>query len=143
MKKCKFCGCEKLIKNGKARGVQRFKCKECGREQIQGDGRKKYENQVKRAAIILYLEGNGFRAIARILTELYNVKISFQMVAYWVSKAGDIIKEKIFQEQGQGYKKTLVVAEMDELFTYLKKNQIQLESGLLLTETHCVCLISR
>jgi len=36
--------------------------------------------------------------------------------------------------------KVIEVVEMDELFTYIKKNKIQSESGLLLIGTHSVYL---
>ena len=71
MKKCKYCGSEALCKNGFVKGKQRYLCKLCERNQTEGDGREKYSAQIKNTAVTLYLEGRGFRRIARILRQVY------------------------------------------------------------------------
>ncbi len=69
MKNCKFCHSTNLVKNGIVRESQRHLCKDCGKVQIEGDRRCNHCNEAKRLAVILYLEGNGFRRIARILNQ--------------------------------------------------------------------------
>ena len=64
---CKFCGSEAPSKSGFTRGQQRYFCKSCDGNQIVGDDREKHSKVERYAAMVLYLEGNGFRRIARIL----------------------------------------------------------------------------
>ena len=55
MATCKRCGCERSVKNGKVRGKVRYKCKECGLNFVEGDGRVNESLVVKKAlAVILY-----------------------------------------------------------------------------------------
>jgi transposase-like protein len=138
MQECKFCHSRDLVKNGRPKGLQRYLCKLCDREQIEGDRRIKYENNIKRSAIILYLEGNGMRAIARILSSIFDTKIYFQTVAKWLTHAGQVVSDEVASMKHES--KVIEVVEMDELFTYIKKNKIQSESGLLLIGTHSVYL---
>lgn len=138
MEACKFCNSGKLIKNGKPKGVQRYLCRGCSREQIAGDKRVKYKNHIKRCAVILYLEGNGIRGIARILSEIFGVKIYFQTVAKWLDAAAQIVSAEIASIKREH--KNIEVLEMDELFTYIKKNKIKSEYGLLLTGMNSIYL---
>src|SRR3954462_6046094 len=115
MKKCKYCSSDELVRNGKPKGIQRYLCKACDREQISGDKRIKYANKLKRCAIILYLEGNGLRAISRILSEIFETKIYFQTIAKWLKQAGHIVEEEV--KAIKSTDKTIEIVEMDELFT--------------------------
>ena len=136
MKRCKFCNSAKIVKNGIARGVQRYKCNECSREQIAGDKREKYEDKQRKAAVILYLEGNGIRRIARILNQIFTINVKWQTVAQWLQKAGKIVENEIKTMERQ--RKEIAILEMDELYTYIKKNKIKSEYGLLLIGTDSV-----
>ena len=153
MKNCKFCHSENLIKNGKPKGLQRYYCKDCEREQIVGDRRQSHNNEIKKAALVLYLEGNGFRAIARSLSKIFKSKISFQIVSHWINSAGTIVQNEVVkrQQEASTTRKDLAVVEMDELYTYIKKNLAKIskqesgraiipESGLLLIGTQAICL---
>ena len=91
---------------------------------MEGDARQIYDNNIRKAALVLYLEGNGFRGTARCLSKIFDLKISFQMVVHWVNLAGDIVEKEVEirgNEKAQKPKETLPVVEMDELFTYIKK----------------------
>jgi transposase-like protein len=138
MNVCKFCNSGRLVKDGKVRGKQRYRCKDCCREQVEGDGRVKYENKIKKSAVVLYLEGNGMRAIARILSEIFETRIYFQTIAKWLKQAGHIVEEEVRNMQTTD--KVIDIVEMDELFTYIKKNKIRSEYGLLLTGMNSVYL---
>jgi transposase-like protein len=63
---CKGCASHLVVKNGKTRGKQRYKCKSCSLNFVQGDARVRQETAVKRAfAVILYSLGKasyGFMA---------------------------------------------------------------------------------
>lgn len=52
---CKRCKSERAVKNGEVRGKQRYRCKSCGYNFIEGDGRMNESLAVKKAlAVILY-----------------------------------------------------------------------------------------
>ena len=52
---CRYCGSEKTHKSGKIRGKQRYKCKDCGKNFLETDGRIKETTLAKRAlAVMLY-----------------------------------------------------------------------------------------
>ena len=52
---CRYCGSEKTHKSGKIRGKQRYKCKDCGKNFLETDGRTKDSTTAKRAlAVMLY-----------------------------------------------------------------------------------------
>ena len=135
---CKFCNSRRLVKDGKVREKQRYRCKDCCRAQVDGDGRVKYENKIKKSAVILYLEGNGMRAIARILSEIFETRIYFQTIAKWLKQAGQIVEEEVRNMQTAD--KAIDIIEMDGLFAYIENNKIRSEYGLLLTGTNSVYL---
>ena len=68
--------------------------------------------EVKRKALRYYLEGIGFRRIERLLG------MSHVTVINWVKKAGEKIKDIVFEEKK--YEKVDVL-ELDELCINLKK----------------------
>lgn len=127
MKACKFCNCNKLIRNGSVRGFQRYRCKECRRSQIDGDGRVRHSNKVKYMAIAMYLNSMGFRSIGRVL------EVPFQLVHHWVRKAGESVEAEAAKIPAQS--KEIAILEMDELFTYIQKKSGKNEYGLLLIGT--------
>ena len=49
--KHKFCHSENLIKNEKPKGLQSYYCKNCEREQIVGDRRQCYNNEIKKQIV--------------------------------------------------------------------------------------------
>ena len=134
---CKSCSSEALRKSGITRGKQRYFCKNCERNQVAGDNREKHSEMERYVAMVLYLEGNGFRRIARILQQIFRVKIHDPLIIHWIKKIG--IKIRNADSLASRHEK-IPLLEMDELFTYIKKKRIQSECGLLLTETGCVLL---
>ena len=67
--RCKNCNGEEIKKNGFVRGAQRYKCKQCGLNFIEGDRRKKSQTAVKKAlCVILYSLGKAsFNMLGKIL----------------------------------------------------------------------------
>ena len=60
MIQCKRCRSEAVVKNGKVRAKARYKCKDCGCNFIEGDGRINESLVVKKAlAVILYSLGKA------------------------------------------------------------------------------------
>ena len=69
MVQCKDCQGDKLVKNGIVRGEQRYRCKGCGLNFIEGDKRKRETAVVKKAlCVLLYSLGKtSFSMLGRIL----------------------------------------------------------------------------
>jgi transposase-like protein len=132
MEECKFCGSKCLRKEGIKGGTQRYRCKFCNRVQIGRDNRKKYGDEEKRIALKLYLEGCGFRRIARLMSEIFKKRFLYQTIVKWIRKLGDQVLD-LQKKRGK-----VEVLEMDELYAYVKKRVIKSEYGLLSTETDCV-----
>jgi hypothetical protein len=80
----------------------------------------------------MYLEGCGFRRIARILRQIFQIKIYYQLVIHWVKRAVAQSREKN-QAKDRVLATAIPVLELDELYTYVQKKQTKSEYGLLLT----------
>jgi transposase len=66
--KCKICGSDQCVKNGKIRNEQRYRCKKCGINFIIGDKREKLSPAARALAILLYGRGKaGYSFIAKLL----------------------------------------------------------------------------
>ena len=105
--KCPKCGSDKRVKSGFNNKKQRYLCKECRCHYTVSQ--RGYPEHIRRKAIQLYLEGNGFRRIERIL------KVSHVSVINWVKKAGAKL-EKVPKKDEK-----VDVLELDELCVNLKK----------------------
>lgn len=123
MKECKFCNHKSMVKSGTVREQQRYKCKGCGRHQVSGDERIKYDNKTRYMALAMYLNSAGFRSIGRVLG------VPFQLVHHWVRKAGDMVEEEAAKRPNPA--KEIAILEMDELYTYIQKKHGKSEYGLL------------
>lgn len=76
---CKDCGSYKLVRNGKARKHQRYKCKECGLSFIEGDRRQKTSVEVQALAVLLYGMGkSSYGFIAKLF------KVSRTAIYHWI-----------------------------------------------------------
>lgn len=138
--KCKKCGSSKLIKNGLVLGKQRYRCKDCNLNFRVGDKREKYSDKDKMRVIELYLENCGIRSIERI-TGIYN-----NLISHWIKKFSIIIKSNINKDLDKiKSKQDIEIMEIDEMVTYIKKNQKMAENislyGLLSTGKETKLLI--
>ena len=52
---CAVCGCKALWKAGIVKGKQRYRCKNCNKNQAETDGRVKYSGEERKYALVLYL----------------------------------------------------------------------------------------
>ena len=112
---CKVCGCKGLWKTGIINGKQRYRCKNCNKNQAETDGREKYSAEERRCALVVYLKGGGFRRIAMIMSKLFGKYDRHQTVVNWIKKAGlKVLSVQTKQEKAE-------VLETDELYTYVKK----------------------
>ena len=116
---CKKCNSSHVVKAGKIRGNQRYKCKECGC-QFQPNRMKGKAEGVKRLAALLYLCGLSMRAIAKI------VKTDVHAVYRWIRKFAEENYEK------PEPKSEAVVVELDEMWHFIKKKKTNVGFGRLI-----------
>jgi len=124
--RCPKCGKEDCVKNGYRRGKQRYRCRGCGCNYTKSE-KQGYPLSIKRKAIQYYLEGMGFRQIERVLV------VSHVSVIYWVRALAQKIRDIETTKKGLKIPKERII-ELDELYTYIKKNGMQFGSGLRLAE---------
>ena len=118
---CPKCNSRKHTKDGKVRGMQRFKCKDCNyRYTVEIKSTAKPKN-TKRQAVELYLEGLGFRSIGRFLN------VSHVAVYQWIKSLGENIEEIRSDNK-------IEVVEMDEMHTYIGQKKTTVGYGLLLID---------
>ena len=103
---------ENQIKYGKTKaGSQKYKCKVCGKVYTPNPKTRSYDENIKKQAVKLYMEGNSGRAVGRILGIGKNVCLD------WIKKHAKSIKPKNKANE------RIEVIEMDELYSFVKKNK--------------------
>ena len=109
---CKKCAKNQVVKNGFVRGKQRYRCKECLYNFVEGDERVKQENTVKRAlAIILYSMSKGtFNFLGRLF------KVSPTTVYKWVRKEAEMLP---YPE----IKNSIQEIEIDEMWHFVQSKK--------------------
>ena len=127
--KCSKCKSDRNVKDGHIHGLQRYKCKDCGRSFTVELKSTAQPEDIKRQALQMYLEGLGFSSIARIL------HVSHVSVLNWIRKYGREIDEI-------RNPKPVKVMELDELHTYVGHKKTTGGFGLVLVETTENTLIS-
>ena len=116
---CKKCKSNQYVKNGYVREKQRYRCNDCGCNFIASDDRVKHDNKTKNLAIRMYLNNCGFRRISEIL------EVPLTTVFTWIKRAGKIVDEMVNERQETIDK--IEILEMDELWTFVKKNRNAIE----------------
>lgn len=84
---CPKCKSSQKKKNGFRRGKQSFKCKNCGCQYVENPTSKAYPVEVKKLCLKMYLNGMGFRAIARV------TEINHTTIIKWVEEAGESLSD--------------------------------------------------
>ena len=112
MCKCKRCGNEKYIKNGKVREKQRYKCSKCGYVYIEEDNRIIITNEVLDAIVVLlYSTGKAsYRFIAKLLG------ISYVTVYNWIKRIAK-------SYAGGNIPKEAKEIEIDEMWHFINKKK--------------------
>jgi transposase-like protein len=108
MEKCKYCGGE-LWKNGVVNGVQRFRCKKCGK--FSSGSSPKYSEQDRERAIKMYLNGCGVRK-----TALF-IGCSPGTILNWIRERAESIQLETRHVDGD-------IIEMDEIFAQVAKGVV-------------------
>ena len=116
--RCKRCGSEEHVKNGRMRGQQRYRCKTCGLNFTDTPGPGK-PLLLKVTAVLLYVSGLSMNRTAKILG------VSTPTVMVWLEQFAKAYAQKP-EPEGRA-----VVIELDEMWHYLKKSPTSCGSGRL------------
>jgi len=128
---CSHCSRQNWRKNGFVQKVQRYYCKSCGRNFTTKP--KLIAKETKDFAILLYLNNTGIRKVAKI------VNVSPPAVLRWIRNAHGKLQSQL-QPLPTTQDKEVDVIELDEIYTYIKKNETGLPYGLLTLEGKSVLL---
>ena len=110
---CPKCKSSQKKKNGFRRGKQSYKCKNCGCQYVENPQPRGYSNEVKQLCLKMYLNGMGFRAIARV------TEIDHTTIINWVEEAGESLSDEPQDDE------IPEITEIDELQTFVgnRKNR--------------------
>ena len=106
---CKKCNSSNFTKSGYMNDKQRFRCKDCGCNFTEGDGRTKDSTAAKKAiAIMLYTTARtSFRRIGKILG------IDHSLVYRWIREVAETLPEPIVPAH-------ITDVELDEMWHFIK-----------------------
>ena len=112
MKRCKKCNSDHSVKNGIVRKKQRYKCKHCGCNFIEGDTRGKIKPEAKALAVLLY---GSCKASYGMIARLFNV--TRPAVLNWIRTIGKSLPEPVTDT-------VLKKVQVDEMWHFItKKNK--------------------
>jgi insertion element IS1 protein InsB len=111
---CPQCKSSRNKKNGFRRGKQSYRCKDCHCQYVENPKSREYPNEVKQLCLKMYVNGMGFRAIARI------TEIDHTTIINWVEKAGKSLSDEPTEAE------IPEITEIDELQTFVgnKKHKL-------------------
>jgi len=110
--KCKKCSNERVTRNGIVRKKQRYKCKECGLNFVEGDERTSAGIVALKALVVLfYALGKGSYGM---LGKIFNRNPS--LIYRWIKEAGLALEEPVIDGE-------IKEIEFDEMWHFIgKKN---------------------
>lgn len=115
---CKNCGSQQLVKNGFVRQKQRYRCKECGLNFVEGDGRTSDAIAAKKAMLIL-LYSMG-KISFNMLGKLFNMWPS--QVYRWIVKEGKSLPEQPISGE-------IKEIEFDEMWHFIERKKTSFGSS--------------
>jgi putative transposase len=94
---CKYCHSENVVKNGKVKGKQVYKCKDCGKRFIKNGkfAKMRTDKNVIVVAINLYYDGLSLRKTQKNLKRLFGENISQVTILNWLRKYSVLVKEYV------------------------------------------------
>lgn len=116
---CPKCKSQKHVKNGFVNDRQRYKCKQCAYSYTV-EYKAGIKPEYKRLALMMYIEGIGFRRIARI------IGVSYVAVYNWIKVFG--LKAGELPAKGSPVKEL----ELEEMHTYIGSKKTKNGCGWLL-----------
>ena len=106
---CKRCGCNEFTKNGIVRGKQRYRCKQCKYNFVEGDNREKVSPEGKALAVLLYGTGkSSYGFIAKLF------KVSRTAVLKWIRSIAQRLPEPIITSE-------IKEVEIDEMWHFINE----------------------
>ena len=92
---CKYCHSENVVKNGRVKGKQVFKCKDCGKRFFKNNrfAKMRTDKNLIVAAINLYYDGLSLRKTQQNLKRLFGAKVSQVTILNWIKKYSILVKE--------------------------------------------------
>lgn len=130
--RCQRCGSLDYRRNGSYKGVQRYRCRACGA--YFSDRARKFSYAVKAQALDMYLNNVGIRKTARF------TGASPASVVKWIRAAGLRLSRQLEQASIEVGEQLPDVIELDEIYTYVKKNSNAPSYGLLILDGKPVLL---
>jgi transposase-like protein len=131
---CRHCGSGKLVKFGVVSGKQRYKCKACGRSTRENDKRVKYPPEKRLRVLKMYLENVGIRSIERL------EGVPNPLIIQWIRSSAAFISGLLDKSPSENPEEVEIM-EMDELYSFVKKNATESSYGLLRIGTKAGLLI--
>lgn len=95
---CKYCGSEKLVKNGSRNNQQRYLCKECGHKFYENGNeyaRMRTPTHIIIASLNLYFDGLSARKVSRQLKDIFGEEVSQPAIWRWVHKYSKMVSEYV------------------------------------------------
>lgn len=92
-----------------------LQCQECRRQHTPAPRPLGYDDKTKEAALKLYLEGNGFRRIGRLLS------VNHQSIVNWVNTFHTQLGAK---KLALPVPRRVSTLDMDELFTFIEAKKV-------------------
>ena len=92
---CKYCGSLDVVKNGKVKGKQVYKCKTCGHRFTEGSAfpKMRTESRIISTSIDLYFEGLSVRKVQTQIAKIFGVRVSQVTVWKWMMKYSKLVSE--------------------------------------------------
>lgn len=94
-KNCKICGSSNTVKNGKNRGKQRYKCKDCGKQFLENSSfpQMRKPETIIATGLDLYFEGLSVRKVARQIAKIFGVDVDHSTIWDWIQKYSSLVKD--------------------------------------------------
>lgn len=121
---CHRCGSEEYKRNGSYKGSQRYRCSQCGG--YFSDQPRKFDYATKQRVLDMYLNNVGIRKAARF------TGASPATILKWIRAAHQKLAEQLRITADQVESGLPDIIEMDEIYTFIKKNGREPLSGLLI-----------
>jgi transposase len=115
---CRKCQSREAVKNGKVRGLQRYRGRGCGFNYTQEHGHG-YPQEVKVLAVVLHLSGMTLNSIGAV------IGVTAQSVMRWIKE----LAEQVPEPWRDGKTMMAHEVEMDEMHAFLLKKRKNSGSG--------------
>ena len=117
--RCRVCGSDRNVKNGKRKGIQSYLCRSCG-FQFTSESERHSEAEVN-MAVSLYSVGLSYRTIAKM------VCVSYQTIYRWIR---DYAQEHYTKPLPKGE----IIVELDEMHHFIQSKKTNYGFGKHIAE---------